>query len=195
MNIFIDEEFTGLHQNATLISIGCITEDNECFYGELTDFDMSQCNKWIKDEVLSNLILLNNLSIKDKSFDKVTNTHYIKGNKKQVSKELKTWLEFVSNETQIQFISDVCHYDFILLIDLLVGEALDLKKYNISPVCIDINRDIADYFHISEAKAFDIDREKIIEEQLKGIKIQKHNALFDAKVIKMIYDKIKRVDL
>ncbi len=32
MNIFFDTEFTGLHRNTTLISIGLITETGEGFY-------------------------------------------------------------------------------------------------------------------------------------------------------------------
>jgi len=37
--IFFDTEFTGLHQNTTLISIGLISECGKTFYAELTDYD------------------------------------------------------------------------------------------------------------------------------------------------------------
>lgn len=47
MNIYFDTEFTGLHQNTTLISIGCVSEDNKTFYAELDDYDQSQVNVWI----------------------------------------------------------------------------------------------------------------------------------------------------
>ena len=38
MRIFFDTEFTGLHQNTTLISIGCIDENGRTFYAESTDY-------------------------------------------------------------------------------------------------------------------------------------------------------------
>lgn len=41
MNIFFDTEFTGLHKNTTLISIGCVDENGRTFYAELTDYDES----------------------------------------------------------------------------------------------------------------------------------------------------------
>lgn len=34
--IFFDTEFTGLHQNTTLISIGLVSDEGERFYAELT---------------------------------------------------------------------------------------------------------------------------------------------------------------
>ncbi len=54
------------------------------------------------------------------------------------------WLEKIKEKTKcnyIQFVSDVCHYDFVFLIDLF-GTAFDLPDY-VSPACYDINQDIA----------------------------------------------------
>jgi len=39
MKIYFDTEFTGLHKNTTLISIGCVAENGKTFYAELTDYD------------------------------------------------------------------------------------------------------------------------------------------------------------
>ena len=47
------------------------------------------------------------------------------------------------------FVSDVSHYDMVLLIDLLVGNAKMLPKF-ITPACHDINQDIATMLDISE---------------------------------------------
>ena len=57
MNIFFDTEFTGLNQNTTLISIGLVDENGDTFYAELTDYDETQCDDWIKTNVLGNLKL------------------------------------------------------------------------------------------------------------------------------------------
>lgn len=49
MKVFFDTEFTGLHQHTTLVSIGMVAEDGRNFYAELTDFDQTQANDWIRD--------------------------------------------------------------------------------------------------------------------------------------------------
>ena len=53
--IFFDTEFTGLHQNTTLISIGAISDLNDTFYAEFADFDCNQVDEWIRDNVISKL--------------------------------------------------------------------------------------------------------------------------------------------
>ena len=98
----------------------------------------------------------------------------------------KNWLKQFD---EVQFVSDVCHYDMVLLIDIF-GGAFDLPK-NVSAVCHDINQDIARYYGISEREAFDKSREDIVSELYgRFIAGDKHNALYDAEVIKAIYKKI-----
>jgi hypothetical protein len=57
MKIFFDTEFTGLHQNTTLISIGCVSEDDRYFYAEFNDYDQSQIDNWLEKNVIKNLTL------------------------------------------------------------------------------------------------------------------------------------------
>ena len=57
--IFFDTEFTGLHQNTTLISIGLVSECGKTFYAEFTDYDQKQVDEWIKNNVIANLTLQN----------------------------------------------------------------------------------------------------------------------------------------
>ena len=89
----------------------------------------------------------------------------------------------------VELVSDVCHYDMVLLIDLF-GTAFDLPKY-INPACHDINQDIARYYEISETEAFDFSREELLQNNAIVIEGDKHNSLYDAKVIKTIYEIIK----
>ena len=51
--LFFDTEFTGLHQNTTLISLGIVAESGQTFYAEFTDYDDFNCDEWIKKNVIS----------------------------------------------------------------------------------------------------------------------------------------------
>ena len=186
MKLFFDMEFTGLHKNTTPISIGIVSEDGKKFYAEFTDYDESQCDDWIKENVTSEL-----LYDTEKWYEGIADRQ-IQDNKQAISHTLKDWLQQFD---EIQFVSDVCHYDFVLLIDLLTtgGTALDLTD-NISAVCHDINQDIATYFWVSDREAFDMNREEILD-RLTGYHVvgKKHNSLYDAEIIKEIYGEISYV--
>ena len=54
--IYFDTEFTGLRKDTSLISIGLIDSDGRTFYAEFTDYDRSQIDKWIRQNVINNLI-------------------------------------------------------------------------------------------------------------------------------------------
>lgn len=190
MKLFFDMEFTGLRQNTTPISIGIVSEDGKKFYAEFEDYDKSQCDDWIKENVISNLKF-------ELAFGEAFWEREHDGNvealcdRECVSYWLNKWL---SQFDTIQFVSDVCHYDFVLLVDLLTngGTALDLPD-NISAVCHDLNMDIARHFHVSDREAFDMSREQIMNDLCDSEDIvtgNKHNSLYDAEVIRVIYREI-----
>lgn len=181
MKIFFDTEFTGLHKDTTLISIGLIDENGRTFYAEFLDYDKSQCDDWIKKNVIAHLKLPNSTCL---NYNDENTWCNVKGDKLLVQTTLTQWL---SKYDSVELISDVCHYDMVLFIDIF-GSAFDLPK-NVNPACHDINQDIAEYFNITEIEAFDKSREDIIKSYY--IDGDKHNALYDAKVIKLIYDMIK----
>lgn len=162
MKVFFDTEFTGLHKDTTLISIGMVDENGRSLYIELNDYDKSQVDDWIRKNVISHLE--NNEAM----------------TKKEASEAVKNWL---AKYDSVQLISDCSHYDMVLFVDLF-GDAMSIPD-NVTPVCHDINQDIAKYYGISEQDAFDLSREKIV----KGFKIpgDKHNSLYDARVIRQIY--------
>lgn len=182
MKLFFDTEFTGLHKDTTLISLGIVAENGEKFYAEFTDYDKSQCDDWIKENVLHWLTLDN----MDKPFTTYGTTRYVLGTKNEISIALRDWLRRFET---VEFVSDVCHYDFVLLIDLF-GSAFDLPSH-VSPACTDLNTFISTFYCISNKEAFDKSREEIMKD-LKCPEIfgRKHNALYDAEVIKAIYMKM-----
>ena len=103
----------------------------------------------------------------------------------------------------MQIVSDCGHYDFVLFIDLVAGNALDLTadKSNIpvaiSPVLHDINQDMASSiktYHgadltgfIPDFSAFDINREEAVGAEDVDAK---HNSLHDAYIIRQIHQYI-----
>lgn len=188
MNLFFDTEFTGLRKDTTLISIGIVAENGKKFYAESYDYNKSQCNDWIKENVINHTIIGGDATLA-MELEEDSNTTIVFGSKSSVRNGLSDWLQQFSD---IQFISDVSHYDFVLLIDIF-GDAFDLPD-NISPVCYDINQDIARYYNITNREAFNKSREEIISEIYgKPINGEKHNSLYDAEVIKAIYDGILKL--
>ena len=187
MKIFFDTEFTGLHKNTTLISLGCVDENGRTFYAEFTDYDKSQVNGWIKENVIKNLSYTKKKSFfrKNGAFE---HDWRIRGDKTMVREALEEWLNQYSF---VEFVSDVCHYDMVLLADLF-GGAFSLPK-NINSSCHDINQDIAEFYgNVTERWAFEKSREEILKESGEAISGVKHNALYDAQVIRAIYNYITK---
>ena len=188
MKVFFDTEFTGLHKNTTLISIGLVDEYGRAFYAEFDDYDKSQVTDWIKENVIKNLKFkyapIGGTNPEDPD---VTN---FKGSKDTIRSSLLEWLKPYD---KVEFVSDVCHYDFVLLIDLLVDSALDLPE-NLSANCIDLNTIIALMEKMSDKKAFDYSREELVQKYHRDVKGDKHNSLYDARVIKEIYQAYEERD-
>ena len=180
MNMYFDTEFTGLRKNTQLISIGLISEDGKEFYAEFASINTELLDDWIIENVLMNTAKYGEVNETDIV---VNESDYHFGTREEIQEELKEWL---SQFNEVQLVSDVCHYDMVLFIDIF-GSAFDLPE-NVSPVCYDINQDIASYYEESQKNAFDRNREDILEE--KGITVvgQKHNSLYDARVIQQIYN-------
>lgn len=183
MKIFFDTEFTGLHKDTSLISIGLISETGEKFYGEFTDFKEDQVNDWIKENVIDNLYA-GKIIQSGYTAPGIEGEYIARGMTKVVTYGILDWLKKFD---KVEWVSDVCHYDFVLLIDALYKHALNMPYGVHNAACHDINQDIAEYYGITEIEAFDKSREEILKEHGIVIEGKKHNALYDAKVIKAIY--------
>lgn len=182
--IFFDTEFTGLHQNTTLISIGFISDDGKKFYAELTDYDTTQVDNWLFENVIKNLLFSkfpnDGIVISNDMSD-----YQLKSNSNSVKEHLSKWL---SQFEEIEIWSDCLSYDWVLFNEIF-GHAFNIPK-NVYYIPFDI----CTLFKIKNIDP-DISREKYIEDLeitdkffKKGEK--KHNALWDALVIKTCYDKL-----
>lgn len=179
--IFFDTEFTGLHKNTTLISIGLVSECGKTFYAELTDYDKSQIDDWIKENVISNLKYnytkkqhIQSLLTASKGY-----TVTLKCDTKKLKDELTKWLQQFE---QIEIWSDCLAYDWVLF-NHIFGHAFNIPK-NVYYIPFDI----CTMFKLKGIDP-DISREEFAspKEQI----ARKHNALWDAKVIKECYNKLK----
>lgn len=204
MKVFFDTEFTGLKKDTSLISIGCISENGDQFYAELDDFNKHDVNEWMKENVFKHTIRVGPNGYFNKSNIKLEST-IINASKKstvcyggrgKVSFAIKDWLKIIGGqENGIEFVSDVCHYDMVLMVDLLTDgkTALDLPEW-IGAACYDINQDIAWVYNIDERTAFEKSRELVAEDLWPSypfFNTMKHNALYDAEVISVIYKVIE----
>lgn len=222
MYIFFDTEFTGLHKDTTLISIGLIDKDDNCFYAEFNDYDITQVDDWINDNVISNLLINSDNFVGDYGLHYYVNKHgcfseklsdkfeYHYGNKEYIKNMLLKWFEkemAEQDDYDIELISDVCHYDMTLFIDIF-GGAFEMPKW-ITPACADLNQIIMEYENCNIQQAFNLNREEFLDDiyvdvysvddvvnkinfNLKGnlnsIFTNKHNSMWDARIIKELYD-------
>lgn len=206
MNVYFDTEFTGLEgSDPDLISIGMISEDGHKFYAEFTDYDEKRINPWVVDNVLA---YLRDPNTDDYCYSEMAwdpnsaigeTQSYVHGNRRYICDKLEDWFSYVSTDLEtgepkdIVLVGDVCYYDMYLLCNKVFNGSFDLPE-NLIPACYDICQDIAKLMpHDSMLDAFNATREDLCKafNQLSRCELpkgEKHNALYDAEVIKAIYE-------
>lgn len=198
MKLFLDTEFTGLHQKTTLISLGIVSSDGRTFYAEFNDYAQGQVNEWLRDSVIKHL--------KFKPPDEGEDEYFVwgsrgscvevRGNTKEIAQYLADWFQSMLGgpvswvdygastpkeitEPAIEVWSDCLAYDWVLF-NQLWGHAFNIPK------CIYyIPFDVCTLFKLKGINP-DINREEFAE---MGEAAQKHNALWDARVIRACYER------
>lgn len=211
IKVYFDCEFTGLTKNCDLISIGLVSETGKGFYTEFMDYDKSKINDldWMNFNVINNLFLNDyEEDFRVITTDKAYSIFFKRNNTFWIKEALLEWFYTLKRtelkKNEIQLYSDCSHFDFVLFLSLF-GSALELPEF-ISPVCHDINLNIANYLNIPEAEAFDINRnglansfsfrdrlvenlKEVLNLKLKGL--SRHNSFVDALEIARIERGIK----
>ena len=164
-----------MHKNTTLISIGIISEDNRTFYAELTDYDKNQIDDWLQKNVIENL------TIDKDSLGKFGDdaNWLVRGDTASVKYYLEEWLRQFD---KVEMWSDCLSYDWVLF-NHIFGHA-----FNIPPNVYYIPFDLCTLF-----RTYGINPD-ISRESYAGVTEHpqmKHNALYDAKVIKCCYEKLE----
>jgi hypothetical protein len=199
--VFLDTEFTGLHQKTSLISLALVSECGAEFYAEFTDYDRSQIDDWLQDNVIANLAIVGSethlLHEAQGGFDVATchwmgrkNILHMAGRTSLIVEELRTWLGRVSGgkDGSIEIFSDCLAYDWVLFCELF-GGAFGVPKsvyYIPSDLCTRLAEHGVDP---------DVSREEFAEglwdeTVINGVVRDKHNALHDARVIQVCNQKL-----
>ena len=200
--LFIDFEYTGLHQATTPISLGIISECGKTFYAEFTDYDRTQLNDWLEENVIPNTWVDINKPITSMG-EVVTEdlvSHYkwadvhVFGSSDYIKPFLEEWL---SQFEEVVIWSDCVAYDWVLFCNIW-GHAFNIPKnvyYIPMDICTvfemqgidpDISRE--EYSEIEMLLKHDI-TVNFKRKNRNGI-MNKHNALWDASIIKQCYKKL-----
>jgi hypothetical protein len=178
MNIYWDSEFTGLHRDTTLISLGMVADNGREFYAEFTDYDPWQVDDWVQEHVIDNL-LFNDPFDGPPFVRNIGSVTFVKGDINDVRDALESWL---SRFDYIELWSDCHHYDVVLLQGIF-GGAFSMPSH-IYYIPFDLSTALKVY-----GIDPDISREAFIDSPIEG---EKHNSLYDARVIQACYDKLRR---
>lgn len=195
--LFFDLEFTGLHQKTTIISLGIVSECGKTFYAEFSDYDKNQINEWLQKNVINNLIMSEPLEgeheyysakrVNDGTDVKDLYDSYsvqLRGNIEVIKKELQRWL---GQFKEVEFWGDCLSYDWVLFCEIFGGAMKIIENVYYIPF------DISTLF---KEKGIDPD---VNREEFSGMafisseKLKKHNALWDAKVIKKCYEELTKI--
>lgn len=188
--LFFDCEFSGLHQHTTLVSIGIVSDCNKTFYAEFNDYDIRQVDEWLHENVIDKLRFRPPREGEDEHYMAVRsddnpygNDIYsgysveLRGSTDQIKTELIRWLgQFDS----IEFWSDCLAYDWVLFCQIFGG------AFNIPKNIYYIPFDLCTLLKIKGVDP-DINREDYARQGAYWFPahiIKKHNALWDAIVIK-----------
>lgn len=127
--IYFDMNLTENSRKANIISVSFCNYLNKTFYAEATDFVKTDKTS---EEAINMLMSPNNKFEGD--------NWTMRGNREEISSKLIEWLNEVNpDKNPIQFVSDISHFKFVMLLDMLG----DNKPDYISDVCLDLNQDIA----------------------------------------------------
>lgn len=181
MIFFLDTEFTSLTQQAQLLSIAIVDENENVFYAEFTDYDSDNISEWINENVISQFFLSSEKTLTSSSI-------FIKGNTELVKYELVKWLEAYKNTT-CKFIADVYMYDWVLFAELF-GGALHLPTFiDFMPI------DFATLLFAKNEEPHKPRIEFLTKIEVENLRaayptIKEHSALYDTLLLKKCYQKL-----
>lgn len=140
--IFFDAEFSGLHQQAQLLSLALVPEAGEWWYAVFDDVDHAGLGAWQRENVVPYLQLT------DEQLDRLPPGRYLRGTTASISAALRGYL---TSFGPVQMWADVPAYDWVLLCELF-GGAFGLPK--------NVHYIVRDLATLLEAKGYDVDTDR-----------------------------------
>lgn len=177
--IFLDTEFTGLHQNAKLISMALVSISGEIFYAEFNDYEIENLDTCVQEDVIKNLQFNHTESFIQKEKGK----WQIKSDQDGVQKLLTEWLDQFE---LIEIWADVLAYDWVLFCELFGGALYLPDNIFFAPFDLSTLFKINGLINPQGKYTGDFNRAAFVE---KDDKFQ-HNALNDAKISLECYKKL-----
>lgn len=171
--IFLDTEFTGFDQNTKLISIGLVSDDDQEFYAEFTDYGDIH-NKWINENVINNLIYN---EVAETKVNYQPKKIHVKGSSDFIKPILKGWLD---QWKSVEIWAECPWYDFVLFRALISDEDNNLPD-NIH------YHNMKDFNTWYNALGFNINTKNNFKKNCEEIR---HNSINDAKMLKSIFYQI-----
>lgn len=181
--IFLDTEFTGLHQQAALISVGLAAENGDVFYAELNDYDPEQVSPWVKENVIP---LLSGPVLRAARNAPRHNDMFLYGDQPDVSRALRNWLARFGGPDSVHIWADVPAWDWVLFCELFGG------AFGLPQQVHYIARDLATALEWHGTDP-DTDREKLggpVVFTHPKLRLGKHHALYDALLEKAVYENL-----
>lgn len=177
--IYFDMEFTGLHQGTSMISLGMVSDDGRYFYAECLDYDGSQVNDWLRENVLSKLRFSGKKYYSKEAHGKFPIDQHFSMNvcdkRSEVAYYLVMWLEQFGG---VEMYGDVLAYDWVLFCEMFGG------AFNIPKSVYYIPQDLASYL---KRAGEDPDVNRF---EFGGVDLKAHNALSDALAVKGCFDRL-----
>jgi hypothetical protein len=177
--IFLDTEFTGLHQHTSLISIGLAAENGGMFYAEMTDFDSDQLNPW----ALENVLPLLSGNLRAGANTKVEDSMFVRGDQFDIGRVLRNWFTRFGGRHSVEIWADVLAWDWVLFCELFGG------GFGIPEQIHYIPKDLSTLLCL---KGIDPDTKRedlgVVEWSHPDLKLAKHHALYDALLEKSVYE-------
>ena len=159
--------------------MGLVADDGQQFYAEFTDYDRSQCDEWILQNVIRHTRWLNRELPSKPVVEQQQNCLMVYGNSQYIVRQLRNWL---SRYPSINVWADCYAWDWVLFCELF-GGALQIPE-NI----FYMPGDLVTLFMLNGLDA-DTDREAFAE--LDQNLPPRHNSLTDALLTQACFHKLK----
>ena len=186
--IYFDMEFTGLYRYTKPISIGMVS-GNQTFYGEFESYITGFTLK--EDFEFYRRFIKPGLKFKETTFRSTPDSVEVRGSADYITLQIEKWMKKTLDGEKAEMWSDCLAYDWVLFCGLW-GHALDLPEY-----IYYIPMDLCTLLYTKGIDP-DISREEFAYEKQDhasewSIYDRKHNALHDARIIKMCVEKAEKL--